>query len=51
MPASQAENANMSMGIRVGDGVWVVTGQVDRARYMASIMLSKHRRAETKWVR
>ena len=51
VPASQAENASISMGIRVDDGVWVVTGQVDRARYRASIMLSRQRRAETKWVR
>lgn len=26
-------------------------GQIDRAMYMDSIMLSKHSRAEIKWVR
>lgn len=51
VPASQAENVSMSMGIRVGDVVWFSIGQIDRAMYMDSIMLSRHRRAEIKCVR
>lgn len=51
MPASQAENVSMNTGIRVNDAAWFSIGQVDKPIYMASIMLSKHSRAEIKWVR
>lgn len=51
VPASQAENVSMSMGIRVNDAAWFSTGQVDKAMYMDNIMLSRHSRAETRWVR
>lgn len=49
--ASQAENVSMRMGTKVEDGVWFSIDQDDRAMYMDSIMLSRHRRAETRWVR
>lgn len=49
--ASQAENANMSTGSRVGEAVWFSIGHVDKAMYSDSIMLSKHSKAEIKWVR
>lgn len=51
VPASQAEKASMSSGMRVDDVVWFSTGQIERATYRDSIMLSKHSRAETKCVR
>lgn len=50
-PASHAENASMSTGVRVNDVAWFSIGQIDRARYIDSIMLSKHSRAEIRWVR
>lgn len=45
-PASQAENVSMSTGMRVKDAAWFSTGQIDRAMYMESIMLSRQSRAE-----
>ena len=51
VPASQAENVSISTGIRVKDAAWFSMGQIDRARYRDSIMLSKHSRAEIRWVR
>lgn len=51
VPASQAENVSMSTGTRVNDVAWFSTGQVDRAMYIDSIMLSRHSRAEIRWVR
>lgn len=50
-PASQAEKASMMIGIRVGDVAWFSIGQMDRAIYIDSIMLSRHNRAEIRWVR
>ncbi len=50
-PASQAENVSMSIGIRVKEGAWFSMGQIDRAMYMDSIMLSRQSRAEIRWVR
>ena len=50
-PASQAENVNMSTGIRLADVVLVSIGHVDNMIYRDSIMLSKHSRAEIRWVR
>lgn len=41
----------MKSGSSMGDVVWVWIGHMDRATYMDSIMLSKHSRAEIKWVR
>lgn len=41
----------MRMGVRAVDVVWVSAGQIDRAIYMESIILSKHNRAEIRWVR
>ena len=51
VPASQAENVSISMGIKVGDVAWFSIGQMDKAMYMDSIMLSRHRRAEIRCVR
>ena len=51
VPASQAENVSMRIGRRVEDGACVWMGHIDRATYMDSIMLSKHSRAEIRWVR
>lgn len=51
VPASQAEKVSISSGIREDDVIWFSTGHVDRAMYIASIMLSKQRRAEIRWVR
>lgn len=50
-PASQAENVSMSTGMRAKDAAWFSTGQIDRAMYMESIMLSRQSRAEIRWVR
>lgn len=50
-PASQAENANMRIGMRVNAAAWFSIGQADRAMYMDSIMLSRQSRAEIRWVR
>lgn len=49
--ASQAEKASMKIGSRVDEDVWVWIGHMDRATYMDNIMLSRHRRAEIRWVR
>lgn len=49
--ASQAENVSMSSGIVVNVVAWFSMGQIERAIYIDSIMLSRHRRAEIKWVR
>lgn len=49
--ASQAENVSMRMGRIVEAGDWVWMGHMARATYMDSIMLSRHSRAEIKWVR
>lgn len=51
VPASQAENVSMKIGKRVAEGVWVCTGHIDRATYIDSIMLSRHNKAEIRWVR
>ena len=51
VPASHAENASISTGTMVNDGVWFSIGQIERAMYMDSIMLSRHSRAEIRWVR
>lgn len=49
--ASQAENVSMMMGVSVEVGDWFSTGHIDREMYIASIMLSRQSRAETRWVR
>lgn len=49
--ASQAENVSMRSGIVVNVVVWFSMGQIERAIYIDSIILSRHRRAEIKWVR
>lgn len=49
--ASQAEKTSIRMGRRVDDGVCIWMGHMDRAMNIDSIMLSKHSRAEIKWVR
>lgn len=51
VPASQAENVSMRIGRSMDDVVWVWIGHIDRAMYIDSIMLSRHSRAEIKWVR
>lgn len=48
VPASQAENVSMNIGIRLKDAAWFSMGQIDRLMYMASIMPSRHSRAEIK---
>ena len=51
VPASHAEKVNMKIGrmAEADDCVWI--GHIDRATYIDSIMLSRHSRAEIKWVR
>lgn len=51
VPASQAENVSMRIGMRVKVVAWFSAGQIDRMMYMDSIMLSRHSRAEIRWVR
>lgn len=51
VPASQAENDSMRMARMVEDDVCVWIGHMARATYIDSIMLSKHNRAEIRWVR
>lgn len=51
VPASQAEKVSMRIGARAREGVWFSIGQVDRAIYIDSIMLSRQSRAETRWAR
>lgn len=51
VPASHAENASISTGAMENEVVWFSTGQMERAMYSDSIMLSKHNRAEIKWFR
>lgn len=51
VPASQAENVSMRIGMRVEDGVWFSIGQIDRAMYIDNIMLSRQSRAEIRWAR
>ena len=51
MPASQAENESISTGIKVNDVAWFSIGQIDKAMYIDNIMLSRHNRAEIRWVR
>lgn len=51
VPASQAENVSMRMGRVEEADAWVWMGHMARATYMDSIMLSKHSRAEIRWVR
>lgn len=51
VPASQAENVNMMIGRTEADGVCVWMGHMVRATYNDSIMLSRHSRAEIRWVR
>lgn len=50
IPASQAENVSISMGARANDVAWFSTGQIDRAIYMESIMISRHSKVEIRWV-
>lgn len=49
--ASQAEKARRSMGAaeKLVDSSWRL--QIERARNRESIMASRHRRAERRWVR
>lgn len=51
VPASQAENVSMRMGRMVEVDACVWMGHMARATYMDSIMLSRHSRAEIRWVR
>lgn len=51
MPASQAENVSMRIGKMAKEDAWFSTGQIDRATYIDSIMLSRQSRAETRWAR
>ena len=49
--ASHAEKASIRIGTRVKDGVWFSIDHIDRGMNMDSIMLSRHSRAEIRWVR
>lgn len=49
--ASQAENVSMRIGIMADAGVCVWMGHMVRATYIDSIILSRHSRAEIRWVR
>lgn len=51
VPASQAENVSIRMGRMVEVDVCVWIGHMVRATYIDNIMLSRHSRAEIKWVR
>lgn len=51
VPASQAEKTNIRIGSRVDDGACIWIGHMVRATYIDSIMLSRHSRAEIRWVR
>lgn len=51
VPASQAEKVSMRIGVRAREVVWFSMGNIDRAMYRDNIMLSRHSRAEIRWVR
>lgn len=51
VPASHAEKVNMRIGTIINDGAWLSMGHIDRPTNIESIMLSKHSRADTRWVR
>lgn len=51
VPASQAEKVNMIIGRMVEDDDCIWMGHMASATYMDSIMLSRHSRAEIRWVR
>lgn len=51
VPASQAEKASIKRGVREDVVIKFSTGHVERAMYRDSIMLSRHKRAEIRWVR
>lgn len=51
VPASQAEKVSIRIGRMVDTDDWIWMGHMARATYMDSIMLSKQRRAEIRWVR
>ena len=51
VPASHAEKASIRIGTRVNDGVWFSMDQIERGINIDNIMLSRHRRAEIRWVR
>lgn len=51
VPASHAEKVSISTGASVNDDIWFSTDQVERGIYMDSIMLSRHSKAEIRWVR
>lgn len=51
VPASQAENVSIIIGRMVKDGACIWMGHMASATYMDSIILSRQRRAEIRWVR
>lgn len=51
VPASHAEKVNIRMGTIMNDGVWLSMGHIDSPTNIESIMLSRHSRADTRWVR
>lgn len=51
IPASQAEKVSIRIGMRERDVDWVWAGHMDRPIYMDNIILSRHSRAEIKWIR
>lgn len=51
VPASHAEKVSMMIGTIVNEGVWFSMGHIVRPTNIESIMLSRHSRADTRWVR
>lgn len=51
VPASHAEKVSMMIGTVVNEGVWLSIDHIVRPTNIESIMLSRHSRADTRWVR
>lgn len=49
--ASHAEKVSTMMGTVVNEGVWLSMGHIVRPTNIESIILSRHNRADTRWVR
>lgn len=51
VPASHAEKVSMMIGTAANEGVWLSIDHIVRPTNIESIMLSRHSRADTRWVR
>lgn len=51
VPASHAENVSTRIGTMVNEETWFSMDHIDRPTNIDSIMLSRHSRADTRWVR